>query len=100
MLADLLKVKERLEKDGVVDDIKYYQGDKELAINEDYFIYDQKTGESDLYYIAITVDRKKNCYLMETNYAEEDFLDRYDNQEDYVRRVINEMNKELKVSNC
>lgn len=38
MYANLNKVKERLEKEGIINDIKYYNNDSELAINEDYFI--------------------------------------------------------------
>lgn len=39
MYANLNEVKERLEKEGIVNDIKYYNNDSELAINEDYFIW-------------------------------------------------------------
>lgn len=95
MTVDLQKVKERLIKEGVVNDVKYYESENELAINEDYFIYDQETGESDLYYISVTTDKDNTRYIVDTCFAERDFLDRYDNQEEYVRNLIEEMNQEL-----
>ena len=95
MTVDLQKVKERLIKEGVVNDVKYYESENELAINEDYFIYDQETGESDLYYISVTTDKDNTHYVVDTHFAERDFLDRYDNQEDYIRNLIEEMNQEL-----
>ena len=95
MTLDLLKVKERLEKEGVVNEISYYEGENELAVNEEYFIYDKETGECDLYYIGVTIDSSNKYYIVETHFAEEDFLHKYNNQEDYIRKVITEMNEEL-----
>ena len=94
MYANLNEVKERLEKEGIINDIKYYNNDSELAINEDYFIWNKETGESDLYFIKIIID-KNGRYAMETCFCEGDFLDRYNNQEDYIRKVIDSMNSEL-----
>lgn len=95
MTLDLLKVKERLEKEGIVNEVKYYENEKELTVNEEYFIYDQETGECDLYYIKIAIDNSNKYYIVSTHFAEGDFLHKYNNQEDYIRKVITEMNEEL-----
>lgn len=98
MYANLNTIKERLEKEGIVNKVKYYEGQNELAVNEDYFIYDQETGESDLYFIKIIVD-KNGRYVMETCFCEKDFMDRYNNQEDYIKSVVDSMNLELDIYN-
>lgn len=97
MKADLNLIKEMLKKDGVVNEVIHYEGEGELAINEDYFIYNQETGESDLYYIGITI--KNNRYVVTTHFCEGDFLEKYDNKEDYIRKFIKIMNLELEVKN-
>lgn len=80
---------ERLNKDNIVN-VNLYESMEEIAINENYFIWDKETGESDLYFIRITIENNK--YVAYNNFCDGDFLDRYDNQEKYINNVITEMN--------
>lgn len=80
---------ERLNKDNIVN-INLYECMEEIAINENYFIYDNE-GNSDLYFIRITIENNK--YVAYNNFCDGDFLDRYDNQEKYINAVIKEMNE-------
>ena len=94
MFADLRKVKERLEKEGVVNNVEHNYYRNEIIVNQEHFIMDELKNES--YHIRITTDFYKKFYQVITNFCKGDFLNNYNNQESYIRNVVNEMNEEIK----
>lgn len=88
MNINLKRLKDVLEQEGIVR-VVAYEVDNELAINEQYFCYNKDNGESDLYYIGVTFEN--GAFKVQTHFCEEDFLNEYDNQVDYVNKVIESM---------
>lgn len=84
MNKNLIKLKDLLEKEGVVE-VTCYDNQNELAINEKYFCYDSENGECDLYYIKVTFEDNK--FKVETCFCEGDFLSMYDNKLDYINEA-------------